>query len=128
MVDKKKRDSIRDQFIECRDYFVALGDTTRQEILLVLMDAGNEGMSVNDIASKIHLSRPAISHHLKILKNAQIINIRRTGTSNFYYIFIREAFQKVQNMMRDIESVITDADYTRELEMLEKGEKQAQPS
>lgn len=35
---------------------------------------------------KTHLSRPAVSHHLKILKEAEIVNLRREGTKNYYYL------------------------------------------
>ena len=37
------------------------------------------------------LSRPAISHHLKILKEAGIVDIRQEGTANYYYLTLRES-------------------------------------
>ena len=44
-----------------------------------------DGMRVNDIAEKTSLSRPAVSHHLHILKDVGIVNMRREGTKNYYY-------------------------------------------
>lgn len=38
------------------------------------------GVRVNDISKKTHLSRPAVSHHLQILKQAGILNMRKEGT------------------------------------------------
>ncbi len=35
---------------------------------------------MGEITEKTHLSRPAVSHHLKILKEAEIVNLRREGT------------------------------------------------
>lgn len=35
--------------------------------------------------TKIDLSRPAVSHHLQILKDAGLINVRKEGTMNYYY-------------------------------------------
>ena len=43
------------------------------------------GVRVGEITAKTHLSRPAVSHHLKILKEAGIVRMRREGTRNYYY-------------------------------------------
>ena len=64
----------------------ALGDEMRQHLILVMMQSGDcTGMRVMDIASKTRLSRPAVSHHLQILKDAGIVKMRREGTKNYYY-------------------------------------------
>lgn len=65
----------------------AIGDETRQSILITLMqDASMSGMRVGEITQRTNLSRPAVSHHIKILKEAQIVNVRKEGTMNFYYL------------------------------------------
>ncbi len=43
------------------------------------------GVRVGTITQKTHLSRPAVSHHLKILTEAGLIKMRREGTKNYYY-------------------------------------------
>ena len=43
------------------------------------------GVRVNEITEKTHLSRPAVSHHLQILKDAGILKMRREATKNYYY-------------------------------------------
>ena len=43
------------------------------------------GVRVGDITERTHLSRPAVSHHLQILKNAGIIKVGKEATKNFYY-------------------------------------------
>lgn len=64
----------------------ALGDEMRQHLILAMMQNGScSGMRVNDIAEKTRLSRPAVSHHLQILKDAGIVKMRREGTKNYYY-------------------------------------------
>ena len=64
----------------------ALGDEMRQHIILVMIQSGDcYGMRVNDIAARSCLSRPAVSHHLKILREAGIVRMRREGTRNYYY-------------------------------------------
>ena len=65
---------------------IALGDEMRQHLILTMMENGDcNGMRVNEIAGYMKLSRPAVSHHLQILKDAGIVKMRREGTKNYYY-------------------------------------------
>lgn len=73
-------------FRECQKAFTAIGDETRQLILLALLESDLNGIRVGEIAEKIHLTRPSVSHHLQILKDAGIIAMRREGTKNYYYL------------------------------------------
>lgn len=70
---------------ECREIFVALGDENRQSIIMVLLKTYG-GMRVGELSSHIGLSRPATSHHLRILKDAGLIGMYKKGTMNFYYM------------------------------------------
>lgn len=65
-------------------FFAALGDTTRQQILLVFEP--NEEICVNDIARLFKLSRPAISHHLKVLRNAGLLECEKRGKEVYYRV------------------------------------------
>ena len=82
---------ITSKFKTCRKAISAIGDETRQLILLTLMESDFNGIRVGEITEKTHLSRPAVSHHLKILKEAEIVNVRREGTRNFYYLDSKES-------------------------------------
>ncbi|MCQ4637529.1 metalloregulator ArsR/SmtB family transcription factor [Anaerovorax odorimutans] len=73
-------------FQECRSAFTAIGDETRQLILLVLLESDLSGIRVGEIAEKTHLTRPSVSHHLQILKESGIVAMRREGTKNYYYL------------------------------------------
>lgn len=73
-------------FRDCRHAFTAIGDETRQLILLVLLNSDLSGIRVGEIAEKTHLTRPSVSHHLQILKEAGIVAMRREGTKNYYYV------------------------------------------
>lgn len=77
---------IIDGFRECRNAFTAIGDETRQLILLILLESDLSGIRVGEIAKKAHLTRPSVSHHLKILKEAGIVAMRQEGTKNYYYL------------------------------------------
>ena len=62
---------------------MAIGDETRQAILLVLMETECQtGLRVGEITKQTHLS-PAVSHHLRILREAGIILMRKEGTKTF---------------------------------------------
>lgn len=83
---KERLQRITDGFLECSHAFTAIGDETRQLILLVLLESDFTGIRVGEIAEKAHLTRPSVSHHLQILKEAGIAAMRREGTKNYYYL------------------------------------------
>jgi len=66
-----------------RDVFQAIADPVRRDIIKLL---ANETLTVNTIAEKFDVSRPAISKHLKILKECEIIVINKQGRERFCQI------------------------------------------
>ena len=98
-------------FHECMPLFIALGDEIRLKIIEVLSHAarsGNpDGLNVNEIAKQVSLSRPAISHHLKILKNSGLVNVRESGTSNYYRLTLRECTQQLMKLGFMVEKVLS---------------------
>ena len=82
----KEIEQLATDFEQCRKILIALGDENRQHMILEMMKMKDcYGVCVNDISKKTHLSRPAVSHHLQILKQAGILNMRKEGTKNYYY-------------------------------------------
>jgi ArsR family transcriptional regulator len=65
-------------------FFFALGDRTRQQILLVFDPS--EEICVNDVARLFQLSRPAISHHLKVLRDAGLLISEKRGKEVYYRV------------------------------------------
>lgn len=61
--------------------FNALGDPTRRAIFEKLQ---HRPMAVVDIAEGLPISRPAVSQHLKVLKEARLLNLRTVGNNNIY--------------------------------------------
>src|SRR5881628_3734210 len=60
---------------------VALGDQTRQEIVVAL---SRERLNVGQLAERFPLSRPAISHQLKVLSDAGLLVRERQGRERVY--------------------------------------------
>lgn len=82
-------------------FFFALGDTTRQQI--VLLFEPNEEICVNDIARLFRISRPAISHHLKILREAQVLASTKRGKEVYYRIDTVHATEVMRTMLHCLE-------------------------
>ena len=66
---------------ELADLFKVFADTTRIKILYALMDRER---SVNDIACIVNATQSAVSHQLRILKQAHLVKFRRDGKSVIY--------------------------------------------
>jgi ArsR family transcriptional regulator len=98
---------IKEDFINCQKVLLAIGDETRQSILMVLMGTDCQtGLRVGEITEQTHLSRPAVSHHLKILRDAGVILLRKEGTKNFYYINVRTKLSLLKTLVLDIEKLM----------------------
>jgi DNA-binding transcriptional ArsR family regulator len=65
------------------DGWTALGDPTRRAIFERLADRPR---AVGDLASELPVSRPAVSQHLKVLKDTGLVVDRREGTRRIYQV------------------------------------------
>jgi ArsR family transcriptional regulator len=66
--------------------FKALGDPVRLRLLsLIASHAGGE-VCVCDLTSRFDLTGPTISHHLRVLREAGLIDCQRRGTWVFYWL------------------------------------------
>ena len=65
------------------DAFGALGDHNRREILRLLRDGDKP---VQEIAAAMPISRPAVSRHLRLLKDAGLVTETARGTRRIYHL------------------------------------------
>ena len=63
------------------DFFKIFGDTTRIKILYSLLESE---LCVCAIAELLKMEQSAISHQLKILKDAKLVSSKRSGKTNIY--------------------------------------------
>jgi len=61
----------------------ALGDPTRQQIMMLL---SRQRLNVGELAERFHLSRPAISHQIKVLLHAGLLIQEREGRERVYRV------------------------------------------
>lgn len=128
---------LKEHFHTCMPLFIALGDEIRLSIIEALTDEalrtcpedGNlinetssecseksdfkpssprpNGLNVREITERTSLSRPAVSHHLKILKTSGLINVHRKGTCNYYYLSIEDSTRKLMQLGHLLESMLS---------------------
>jgi ArsR family transcriptional regulator len=63
--------------------FKALADPTRRQILLLL---GDREMTAGDLAGHFEMTKPSMSHHFSVLKDADLIRFRREGQLIWYSV------------------------------------------
>lgn len=73
----------KDTFVTAADSFKLLSDATRLKIFHYLCQAE---ASVQNTAEAVGMSSPAVSHHLKLLKDAGMLKVRRNGKEVLYSI------------------------------------------
>lgn len=59
----------------------AISDETRQKIMDILCC---KWLSVNEVVAKLDVSQPTVSHHLAILREARLVDVREEGKQTFY--------------------------------------------
>ena len=77
----KKMMPDEDRLYDLAELFKCFGDSTRIRILFALFESE---MCVCDIATTLDMTQSAVSHQLKILKQAKLIDFRREGKSVIY--------------------------------------------
>ena len=73
--------TLGDHLALSRDLLIALADPMRQDLVQILARAE---LNVGDIAERVTLSRPTVSHHLNILRRAGLVRVRKQGREMYY--------------------------------------------
>jgi ArsR family transcriptional regulator len=84
------------------EVFVALGDEHRQRIMLTFEKG--ERLTVGQIADVSTLSRPAVSHHLKILRNAGLLEEEKIGKEVYLSVNKRLLVETLADVMNYVKS------------------------
>ncbi|GGE67942.1 ArsR/SmtB family transcription factor [Priestia taiwanensis] len=99
---KTCNDEVRDVLHQLQPSFQALGDPVRQQIVSLLID--KESLNVTQIAEHIPMSRPTVSHHLKILRQARLLDVQKKGTEMYYRLAFVEAIGLLKELVLLVES------------------------
>ncbi|MBT2288805.1 winged helix-turn-helix transcriptional regulator [Paenibacillus albidus] len=80
----QKKQALLNELRQSTDILKAIADPVRQDILMMFMIA--KRLNVSQIVEQSPMSRPTISHHLKILKQAGIVDSRKEATEVHYWL------------------------------------------
>ena len=83
---RKETENLAANVEACRKTLIAIGDETRQHIIVEMIRMDPGGVRVPELTARTNLSRPAVSHHLGLLRDAGIVKMRKEGRMNWYYL------------------------------------------
>lgn len=75
-----------DQAADLAKVFKALGDPVRLRLLSMIASRDGGEICVCELTPAFELSQPTISHHLKLLRQAGLVDCERRGTWVFYWV------------------------------------------
>lgn len=78
----------------------ALADPKRREILQIL---GEGDRTAGELAARFDISAPSVSHHLSVLKNADLVRAERNGQTIVYSLnstVVQEFLQEIMRVLR----------------------------
>jgi len=91
----------------------ALGDQSRQQIITLLLSAP-QPTAVNDIAGRVGLSQPAVSHHLRILREAGIVIVERSGKQRLYSLAVGPGtFDPLADLITGVQACLAAHEHPR---------------
>lgn len=98
------------------DIFEVIADPTRRKILESLLAAQVAGaeLTVNDLVKKTKLGQPAVSKHLKTLRDAKLVAVREDGQKRFYSV-TPDPLEEVEDWLINFLSLGFDAEAEEDL-------------
>lgn len=86
---------------ECIPIFTMLQDESRQQILMLLFD--KKEMTVSELTENLELSRPAVSHHMKLLLDAGLVSVKKNGKERIYSLNLQKTIKQLKDLLSSIE-------------------------
>ncbi|MEZ4750136.1 MAG: metalloregulator ArsR/SmtB family transcription factor [Bdellovibrionota bacterium] len=84
--------------------FKAMGDESRVKIIWSL---AHGALSVGQLSDLLGMSQPAVSHHLRTLRNLKLVHVQKSGTTAFYSLddehidrLLQEGTEHVEDLMK----------------------------
>jgi DNA-binding transcriptional ArsR family regulator len=102
---KSTLEDVQQSLRNCAPIFQALGDPARQDIIMLL--AENERLNVTAITEQMPLSRPAISHHLRVLLQTGLVKQERESRENYYSLELDIALAEIRLLVEQAEESCT---------------------
>lgn len=91
-------------FLLLAETFQALGDSSRIQIVWAL---SHGELSVGTLVELLEMSQPAVSHHLRTLRNLKLVKVRKDGRTAYYSLdddhinrLLKEGIEHVEDLMK----------------------------
>ncbi|UXV35004.1 metalloregulator ArsR/SmtB family transcription factor [Staphylococcus sp. IVB6181] len=78
-----------------------LQDEKRQQILILLCK--EKELTVKEITDSLPISRPAVSHHLKVMLDAGLLSVRQAGLERYYSSDLTDALDWLKTLTHELE-------------------------
>ncbi len=102
ILEKKRREMPDDNTVyDLSDFFKNFGDSTRMSILFAI---DGEPMCVCDIAELLGMTKSAVSHQLKVLRQSHLITYRKSGKNVYYSLaddHVRDIIEKALEHIKE---------------------------
>lgn len=79
-----------------------LQDEKRQQILVLL--CREKQLTVNEITELLPISRPAVSHHLKLMLDAGLLSVTQTGLERYYSSDLDDTLEWLKELTNSLEA------------------------
>ncbi|MFC7475369.1 ArsR/SmtB family transcription factor [Dankookia sp. GCM10030260] len=96
-----------DQVVELAEMFRLMSDPTRLKIILACLD---EAASVGAMAERLGISASLVSHHLRLLRAARLLQADRRGRQVFYAVQDEHIRSMLSDMVDHVAEVDADID------------------
>jgi len=103
------------------DIFTAVAEPTRRHILEMLVN--ENGIAARDIYGKFKASPPAISQHLKVLREAKLVRVEKRAQQRIYYIN-PEPMRELEKWIKQF-AAVKETEFQRLDKLLEKMKQEA---
>lgn len=97
-----------DQAADLARVFKALGDPVRLRLLSMIASRDGGEVCVCELTPAFELSQPTISHHLKLLRQAGLVDCERRGTWVYYWV-LPAALERLAGVLRAPQPVVVTA-------------------
>ena len=79
-------------------FFKMLSSRTRVEILKIL--TANEGLTVDELSSRLHVTSTTVSRHLQLLRMQDLVTFRQDAQSRYYEVKAEEIAKRVGSFLK----------------------------
>lgn len=99
-MNEEELKELKKDFYEAGPIMEALASEVRRSIIIELASNYPKGIRIGDIKLKRCITRPTMSHHIKLLCKAKLLKYEKKGTKNYYYLAVsKEKLEKVASVI-----------------------------